>query len=113
MQETTNIPEPPKRRASVQMLAVLTVFSSDAHLMTQVRPFIDLDLESISWEEIFKIPFGSDYQGAVGFAYGIWTDRVLEGSNPFHAALSLNPRIQQGLLQALALRWGLKGVALK
>jgi hypothetical protein len=108
MQETTDLPEKTKRRASVQMLAVLTVFSSDAHLMAQVRPFIDLDLESISWKEIFKIPLGSDYQGAIGFAYGLWTDRVQEKTNPFDAALSLSPRIQAALLQGLALRWGLK-----
>lgn len=113
MQTATNIPQTPKRRASVQMLAVLTVFSSDAYLMAQVRPFIDLDLESISWGEIFKIPFGSDYQGAVTIAYGIWTDRVQEGANPFDAALSLSPRIQQGVLQALTLRWGLKCVSVK
>ncbi|MGZ3749486.1 MAG: hypothetical protein ACXVCE_09030 [Bacteriovorax sp.] len=108
MQETANIPKKAEGRASAQMLAVLTVFSSDANLMAQVLPFIDLDQESILWEEIFKLPFGSDYQGAVDFAYGLWTDRVRENTNLFDAALSLNPKIQAALLQALALRWGLK-----
>jgi hypothetical protein len=89
------------------MCAILILFSADAHLMKSVEPFITLNTETILWDEICKIPFGSGHRGAVSWAYSIWTDEMRPRTNLFDGALSMSPALQVGVLQALAKRWGL------
>jgi hypothetical protein len=97
----------PERKYSVQMRAVLLILKADPRLMDSVWPFINLKTETIFWDEIFKMAFGSGHRAAVTWAYSIWTDELRPSANCFDAALSMTPDLQQAVLQALALRWGL------
>jgi hypothetical protein len=100
-------PSPSNPKLSQQICAVLILLSADPHLMKSVEPFINLDTETISWDAIFKIPFGSGHRGAVSWAYSIWTDEMRPRANIFDGALSMSPALQVAVLQALAKRWGL------
>ncbi len=95
------------QKPSTQMKAVLMILDADTYLKDNVLPFINLKTETISWEPILKMSFGSGHRAAVTFMYGLWTDELRPESNPFDAALSLNPNLQMAVLKALALRWGL------
>ena len=97
----------PQKRLSTQMCAILMIFAADPQLMTSVEPFVDLTTESVDWEGIHKTLMNSGYKAAVSFAFGLWTDRVLEGSNPFELALSMEPPLKRACLRAIALRCGL------
>ncbi len=98
---------PPKRKHSLQMQAVLHVLRADPYLYDRVSPFINFDTETIYWNEIFRMGFGSGHRGAVTWCYGIWVDEPRPRSNCFDAALSMDPRFQVAVLEALAMRWGL------
>lgn len=96
-----------QRKPSQQMRAVLTVLEADSYFMEMVKPWIDFERETIHWDPIFKFPWSSGHRAAALFIYSIWTDELRPKSNPFDSALSLNPRLQKAVLQALAIRWGL------
>ena len=96
------------RKLSQQMQAVMMIFNADEHLMKAVAPFINLETESIYWDKILKIPFGSGHKGAVRWAYGVRTDEMPKG-NCFDGALSMSSLLKVGVLEALWLRWGLRG----
>lgn len=98
----------PPRKLSTQMAAVLLILNADPNLMERVKPFINLENETIFWEPILKMSLGSGHRAAITWAYGAWTDELRPRSNPFDAALSLTPNLQVAVLKALALRWGLK-----
>jgi hypothetical protein len=102
------VPIFPQKKISTQLAAVLTIFGADAHLMRSVESFIDVERESIDWPGIFKIPFGSGHRAAVTWSYGLWVDEQRPRANCFDAALSMSPQLQLAVLEALALRWGLK-----
>jgi hypothetical protein len=97
-----------QKKLSTQMCAILLIFCADTVLMESIEPFVDLKTESIDWEQIRRIPFGSGHRAATSIAYSIWTDKILEGGNPFELALSMEKPLQRACLQALAVRWGLK-----
>ncbi len=90
------------------MCAVLVLLSADQFLMKSVEAFINLNTETIYWDEIFKISFGSGHRASISWAYGIWTDEMRPSANLFDGALSMSPALQSAALQALAMRWGLK-----
>lgn len=98
----------PVRKLSMQMQAVLLVFNADAYLMRAVAPFINIETETIYWDKILKLPLGSGHKGAIRWAYGIWTDEMPKG-NCFDGALCMSPALQVDVLEALCLRWGLRG----
>ncbi len=98
-----------QRRPSVQIRAVLMILEADPYLKKALSPYIDLNLESIYWDEIFEIPFGSGHSALVSWAYGIWTDEPRPRANVFDGSLNLSPKLQAAVLNALALRWGLVG----
>lgn len=96
-----------QRKPSQQMRAVLCVLGADQSLLKRVEPFIDFERESIYWDQISKISFGSGHRAAITWAYGIWTDQQRPRANAFDAALSMDPNLQSAVLRALAIRWGL------
>ncbi len=98
-----------QRKYSQQMRAVLHVLKADPNLYERVSPFINFDTETIYWNEIFRQGFSSGHRGAVTWCYGIWVDEPRPRSNCFDAALSMDPRFQVAVLEALAMRWGLRG----
>ena len=106
MQQTLET-QKPQRKVSTQMRAVLMIFGADPYLMSMVGGHINLETETIHWDPILKFPWGSGHRAAVIYAYGVWTDEVRSRSNPFDAALSMNPALQMAALRALAIRWGL------
>lgn len=77
------------------MRAILLIFGADKFLMESVAPFINFDTETIYWDQINKIPFGSGHRAATAWAYGLWTDEPRPKSNVFDAALSLSPASRQ------------------
>lgn len=96
------------RKPSLQMRAVLHVLKADPHLFERVSPFINMETETIYWNEIFRMGFGPGHRGAVSWAYGIWVDEPRPRANSFEAALSMDSVLQVAVLEALAMRWGLK-----
>ncbi len=97
-----------ERKFSQQMRAVLLVLTADPYLMEAVTPFINFETESIYWDKIQKLPLGSGHKSAVRWAYGIWTDEMPKG-NCFGGALNMSSFMQVAVLEALCLRWGLRG----
>ncbi len=97
-----------ERKYSRQMQAVLHVLRTDSYLYERVSPFINLDTETIYWNEIFRLGFGSGHRGAITWCYGIWRDEPKPRANCFDAALNMDPRFQVAVLEALAMRWGLR-----
>ena len=97
-----------ERKLSQQMRAVLLVLNADPYLMEAVSPFINFETESIYWEKIQKLPLCSGHKSAVRWAYGIWTDEMPKG-NCFGGALNMSAFLQVAILEALCLRWGLRG----
>lgn len=108
MSSPVSLMEKPDRKLSTQMRAVLLIFAADARLKEAVSPFINLDTETIHWDQIQKIPFGSGHRAAAAWAYGVWTDEPRPRTNCFDAALCMDSRLQVAVLEALAMRWGLK-----
>ena len=96
-----------ERKHSLQMRAVLHILNVDPHLYERVLSFIDLDKETIYWNEIFRIGFGSGHRAALSWCYAIWTDEPKPRSNCFDAALSMDSNFQIAVLESLAMRWGL------
>jgi hypothetical protein len=62
---------PTTQKLSQQMCAVLVLLSADQFLMKSVEAFINLNSETIEWDEIFKISFGSGHSAAISWAYAI------------------------------------------
>ncbi len=100
--------EKQERKHSLQMRAVLHVLNVDAHLYERLSTFINLDTETIYWNEIFRMGFGSGHRAALAWCYAIWVDEPKPRSNCFDAALSMDPSFQAAVLEALAMRWGLQ-----
>lgn len=97
----------PAQKYSTQMKCVLLILEADKYLKDSVLPFIDLKAESINWDPILKMPFGSGHRAAVTWMYGLWVDKLPSRRDPFESAFSMSPRLQVAALKALALRWGL------
>jgi len=109
MQTQTSAPAiQTERKFSQQMRAVLLVLNADPFLMEAVTPFINFETESIYWDKIQKLPLCSGHKSAVRWAYGIWTDEMPKG-NCFGGALNMSAFLQVAILEALCLRWGLRG----
>ena len=100
-------PQAPQK-FSLQMQAVLLILNADPYLKKNIEPFINFETETISWDQVLKIAFSSGHRAAITWSYCIWTDELRPRSNPFDAALSMDQNLQLAVLQALALRWGLK-----
>lgn len=99
---------PTTRKLSQQMRAVLIVFNADSNLMKVVRPHIDLERESIDWERINDIPLCKGHRSAIGWAFALWRDEKPK-INCFDGALSMSSLLKVAVLEALCLRWGLRG----
>lgn len=96
------------RKHSVQMRAVLSILRSEPALFQLLSKFLDLETETIFWDEIYKLPMAAEHRIAVSWAYSIWTDQPRPRANYFEGALSMTPDLQFAVLNALAIRWGLK-----
>ena len=106
--QTESIANRLNRKLSMQMRAVLLIFNADPYLMEAVSPYVNLETETIFWDKIQKLPFGSGHKNAIRWAFGIWTDEMPNG-NCFEGALGMSSFLQIAVLEALCLRWGLRG----
>ncbi len=104
-----NLEIPANRKPSQQMQSVLLIFRADPNFLASVAPWIDLNNETIRWDKIFRIPFGSGHQAAVTFAYGLWVDKQRLGKDVFECCLNMDFRLKAAAVEALRLRWGLCG----
>ena len=96
-------------KASQQMRATLLIFNADPFLMAAVAPYITIETETIQWNKIFKLPLGSGHKAAILWAYGVWTDDQPERGECFEGALSMDSALKVAVLEALCMRWGLRG----
>ena len=96
------------QKISNQMRAVLSIVSSDSVLMDAVLPYINFKNEAIDWEKFFALPLSPGQNGACLWAHTIWTDQIRPQSNMFEAALLMDSNLQNGVLKALRLRWGIR-----
>ena len=97
------------RKFSQQMVAVLMIFSADTFLMEAVRPHINLETESIDWTSIFQLPLSAGHKAAAMWAWACWTDEQPIQGNCFDGALNMTANIKVAVLEAMCLRWGLRG----
>src|SRR5476649_717117 len=106
MSSANDLPTP-AGKVSVQLRAVLLIVEADPSLKQMVMPTISLETESINLEKSYSIDLCSGHKAAITWCFNLWTDRYRPRVNSFDAALSLDGRFKQAVLQALGLRWGL------
>ena len=94
---------------SLKMRAVLLIFNADPFLMEAASPHINIETDTIYWDKILKISFGPGYQAAVQWAYGCWADEASAHGDCFGSALSMSSHFKVAVLEALCMRWGLRG----
>jgi hypothetical protein len=93
-----------------ELLAVYRIFNADPELQRKALPYVDLERGDIDWYRISQNDFGGGHSAAITWAKAIWTDQTPEKSDPFDRAFSMGPRLQKAVLEALAIRWGLKDI---
>ena len=96
-------------KISTEMRAALLIFNADEYLMKQVAPFINIERDSINWNVLLKMALGSGQKAAILWAYAVWTDDQPERGECFDVAHSMSPHLKIAVLEALCLRWGLRG----
>jgi len=94
---------------SIRMRAVLMIFNADPTLMESVTPFIQIHTDTIFWDKIFALKFNKNHKTAAQWAYSIWSNEVATNGQPFAGALALPSYFKVAVLEALCLRWGLRG----
>ena len=97
------------RKISIEMRGALLIFNADEHLMAQVAPFLDIEGDSIKWSVILNLALGAGHKAAILWAYAVWTDNQPERGECFEMAHSMSPHLKIAVLEALCLRWGLRG----
>lgn len=100
---------PLTQKISIEMRAALLIFNADQRLMDQVAPFIDIEGDAIKWSVILKLSLCSGHKAAILWAYAVWTDDQPERGDCFEMAHSMSPHLKIAVLEALCLRWGLRG----
>lgn len=96
-----------KRNVSQQMHAVLTILNSNEEFLSRVQSHINLENESIDWDQIFKQSWSSGQRGVLAWAYNLWRDEYQKGINSFASALDMDRVSQSAVIRALTIRWGL------
>lgn len=97
------------QKISIEMRAALLIFNADPRLMEHVAPFINVESDSIKWSVILKLPLRSGHKAAILWAYAAWTDDQPERGDCFEMAHGMSPHLKIAVLEALCLRWGLRG----
>lgn len=90
------------------MRAVLTIFTVDEELKRKALPFVDVERDRIDWDGILANDYGGGHGAAVKWALAIWGDCVPEGADPFGRAFAMGDPLRIAVLNALAIRWGLR-----
>lgn len=91
-----------------ELRAVLRIFNYDPELRRKTLMHVNLERQSINWPKIWANDFGGGHSAALLFAQAIWCDRVETKADPFDRAFAMDRSLQIAVIEALALRWGLK-----
>ena len=91
---------------SLQMRSVLIILRAAPPLMEAVRPYLNLEVDVIYWDRIWKLFLNTSHRNALLFAYSLWADEPRPRCNPFSLALEMSPLMRRACLKALAHRWG-------
>ena len=106
---TTNVlPYRKSRLMSRKMKALQHIFRADPKLAKAVQLFVDPETDCIFWEMIFRLPLTCGQKEAVKFAYCIWEPELSTRSNLFEDGLDMNAALKCAVLEAIAIRWGLR-----
>lgn len=98
-------------KLSSELRAVLRIFRYDEELKRKALPHVDLEHQSINWPRIWENDFGGGHAAAVVWAQAIWCDQVQTKSDPFDRAFAMDTELQQAILDALAIRWGISSLS--
>lgn len=97
-----------EKTMSRELRAVCHIVLNDAELKRKAFHHINLERESVDWESIFNEDYGGGHLAALRFAKAIWCDRVTTKGDPFDHAFAMDLPLRKQVLEALAIRWGLK-----
>ena len=97
-----------EKTMSRELRAVCHINLKHAELERKAFPLINLERESVDWDGIFNEDYGGGHLAALRFAKAIWCDRVTTKGDPFDHAFAMDLPLRRTVLEALAIRWGLK-----
>lgn len=102
------IHQPTTQKLPRELRAVLRIFTYDEELKRKALPHVDIERRSINWPKIWANDFGGGHSAAVIWAQAIWCDQVTTKADPFDRAFAMDAGLQVAVLEALAIRWGLR-----
>ena len=91
---------------SQQMKAVMTIISACDDMNRYASPHIDLRLDKIDWDPIFKVRWTTSQKTALGWAFALWRDEPRPRFNVFESSSAIDRELQNAILHALMIRWG-------
>ena len=91
---------------STQMKAVMTIISACSDINRYAGPHIDLKLEQINWDLIFKVRWTTSQKTALAWAFALWRDEPRTRFNVFESSSSMDGVLQIAVLKAIMIRWG-------
>jgi hypothetical protein len=91
---------------STQMSAVMTIISACSDLTKNAGPHIDLKLEQINWDLIFKQRWSNCQKTALSWGFILWRDEARPHFNVFENSNLMGEDLQLAVLQAIMIRWG-------
>lgn len=91
---------------STQMSAVMTIISACGDLGAVASPFINIKLERIEWDPIFKQRWSLSQKTALAWAYAFWRDETRPRFNLFESSTLMDEKMQIAVLKAAMIRWG-------
>lgn len=95
------------KKLSVAMQSALLIFNHDPYLMEAVAPYINIEAHTINWKRIFKLGFGPRNKAAIEWAYILFSGQ--QKANCFASVSKFSPHLKIAVLEALTLRFGLRG----
>ena len=91
---------------SQQMKAVMTIVSACSDMNRYASPHIDLRLDKIDWDPIFKVRWTMSQKTALGWAFALWRDEARPRLNVFENSAAMDRELQVAVLHAAMIRWG-------
>lgn len=91
-----------------EIRAVMHIFNYDEELRAKALPHVNIERRSINWPNIWANDFGGGHSAAIVWAQAIWCDRMETKIDPFDRAFAMGSDLQRMVIEALAIRWGLR-----
>ncbi len=87
--------------------AAMAILNADKDLKRKVLPFVDFALEQIDWNDLYDESFSLKELATLVWVKAIWYNQVTTARDPFDVAYVMDCDLQNAVLEALAIRWGL------